>query len=145
MRHQRKEIPVPYLRANQSGIVVFALLAIVLRQPILLGGLWLVEVAGLLFGARANLFILTAKPFLKKKVAGAQTEAAELTRFNNTLAVLFLTVALLLIGLGFPVAGYTVAGVLSLVAFIATRGFCLGCVVYYQYKQYRYRRMTDHH
>ncbi|WP_425807920.1 DUF4395 domain-containing protein [Desulfitobacterium sp. Sab5] len=133
------EIPVPYLRANQTGIVAFVILAVVIQNPFIVALLWLIEVSGLLFAAKANLFIRLAKPFLTKWVAKSQTEARELTRFNNTLAVIFLTLSLILFGLGLSLAGYIVAGLLAIVAFVAICGYCLGCFLYFQYKQFRNR------
>lgn len=134
------EIPIPYLRANQTGIVAFVILAVVMQNPLTIALLWLIEVTGLLFGAKENLFIRLTKPFLTRWVAKSQTEARELTRFNNTLAVIFLTLSLVLFGLGLSLAGYIVAGLLAIVAFIAICGFCLGCFLYFQYKQLTNRK-----
>lgn len=128
------EIPIPYVRANQTGIVVVVLLAAITQQPILIAVLWAIEAAGLVFGQKANLFIKVAKPLLKRYVAKASTEARELNRFNNTLAVIFLTVAVLFFALGWTTAAFISAGVLALAALGGILGYCVGCFLYYQYK-----------
>jgi len=127
------EIPVPYLRANQTGIVAFVITAAITRQPLLILLLWVIQVVGLLFGVKANVFIQFAKPFLKKQISQALTESRELSRFNNLLAVIFLTISLVFFSLGWTIVGYIVAGMLAIAAFTAICGFCLGCFIYFQY------------
>jgi hypothetical protein len=137
-----KEIPVPYLRANQTGIVLTVVVAYLTQQPLLIGLLWIVQIAGLLFGPQANLFIIIAKPLLQKTVAEAQTEARELSRFNNALAVIFLTLSLLSFALGWKVTGYIFASMLAVAAGLAICGFCLGCVIYFQYKMIKAKKRS---
>jgi uncharacterized membrane protein YqgA involved in biofilm formation len=134
-----KEIPVPYLRANQTGIVTLVIIAAVARQPWVIAVLWVIQVLGLLFGMKANLFVQISKPFLEKAISQAKTEARELSRFNNGLAVTFLTISLLFFIGGWTLAGYIVAGILAAVAFIAICGFCLGCFLYFQLKMWKKR------
>ncbi|MWV45817.1 DUF4395 family protein [Paenibacillus sp. HJL G12] len=131
-----KEIPEPYVKANQTGIVLLVIFTAVFNQPLILLALWCIQVVGLIAGK--NLFVLLAKPFLKVK--GAHTQALELQRFNNTLAVLFLTLSLLSFLIGLPVLGYVFAAMLFLAAFAAICGYCIGCTVYFQYKQFKARR-----
>lgn len=134
------EIPIPYLRANQTGIVGFVLIAALARQPLMIVLLWIIQVLGLIFEAKANLFIQIAKPFLKKRVVQAQTESKELSRFNNKLAVIFLTISLGLFAFGWTIAGYIVAGMLDIAAFAAICGFCFGCFLYFQYNLLKNKR-----
>ncbi|MGG0170643.1 DUF4395 family protein [Paenibacillus dokdonensis] len=96
----------------------------------------MIQVIGLLTGK--NLFVLLAKPFLKVK--GAPTQAQELQRFNNMLAVIFLTLSLLSFLIQLPFLGYIFAAMLFLAAFAAICGYCIGCTVYFQYKQFKARR-----
>ncbi|MBB6675591.1 DUF4395 domain-containing protein [Cohnella nanjingensis] len=133
-----REIPMSYIKSNQAGIVLFVVLSILLSQPWLLAALWAIQVAGVLTQGRGNLFVLIAKPFLKPQ--GKETQAAELTRFNNTLAVLFLTLSLLGFAIGWSVAGYVFSAMLIAAAGAALLGYCIGCTIYYQYKQFKARR-----
>ncbi|MEK8128467.1 DUF4395 domain-containing protein [Paenibacillus filicis] len=131
-----KEIPIPLVRANQAGIVLFVVAAVLLKAPVLIAALWAVQVLGLWRGIRANVFVQLAAPFLKNRIVGAQTEARELLRFNNSIAVSLLTLSLI----GFwldrdGLTGYVLAGLVALAALIAILGFCVGCFLYYQWKR----------
>lgn len=131
------EIPIPYIKANQIGIVLFVLASFAFSEWILLA-LWLIQVVGLASGGRYNLFVRLAKPFLRTE--GRDTQAAVLTRFNNALAVLFLTLAAISFNLDWTVAGYAFASMLLAAATAALLGYCIGCTVYFQYKQLRARK-----
>ncbi|MCR8631780.1 DUF4395 domain-containing protein [Paenibacillus radicis (ex Xue et al. 2023)] len=131
-----REIPVPYVRANQAGIVLFVVLAIVLQQPVFIAAIWAIQVIGLWRGFRANLIVRLATPFLASRVAGAQTESAELLRFNNSIAVILLTISLFCFWvIHSAVAGYIAAAMVAIAALIAICGFCVGCFLYYQFKK----------
>ncbi|MNV57436.1 hypothetical protein D3C71_1497660 [compost metagenome] len=130
-----KEIPESYVKANQTGIVLFVIAASIFAQPYLLLALWLVQVIGLLTGY--NLFVILAKPFLKVDLN--KTQAVELQRFNNTLAVIFLTLSLIGFLVQIPWIGYTFAWFLFAAAFAAICGYCIGCTIYFQFKQFKAR------
>lgn len=132
------EIPMPYIKANQAGIVLFTITALLLHQPWILAALWIIQVIGLWPGKQWNLFVRLAKPFLQ--TAGRETQAVELQRFNNTLAVSFLTLSLLSFALGWTVAANLFAGLLIAAAGVALLGYCIGCTMYYWYKQILARR-----
>lgn len=134
-----KQIPMPYIKANQTGIVLVVVAALLLREPWLVAALWIVQAAGLLLGSKWNLFVRIAKPFLRISPNG-DTQAAELARFNNTLAVLFLSASVIVFALGWTIAGYVFAVMLLVAASAALLGYCIGCTVYYRYKQFRARR-----
>ncbi|MEY9095155.1 DUF4395 family protein [Paenibacillus sp. RC84] len=133
-----KEIPMSYIKANQAGIVLFAVLTFATRQPWLLGLLLAIQLAGLLL--RWNLFVQAAKPFLR---TDGETQAAELQRFNNVLAVLFLLLSVLSFSVGWTAAGYIFAGMLLAAAGTALLGYCIGCTVYFQYKQLLARKRLN--
>ncbi|ADJ26877.1 conserved hypothetical protein [Dehalogenimonas lykanthroporepellens BL-DC-9] len=133
------EIPSVLLKANQAGIILFVALAAVTGSPVFIGLVLAVELGGLIWGIRGNLFIRAARPFLTKRLAASRTESRELARFNNTLAVLFLGLASGFFLAGLPLAGYIVAGVLAVVVTAALAGYCLGCVLYYRFKMLKSR------
>jgi hypothetical protein len=128
------EVPMRYVKANQTGIVLFVI-ASMLISPWILLALWLIEIVGLLTGGRLNLFVRIAKLFLPRKPG--ETQAAELTRFNNALAVVFLTLSLAALAIGWIIACYVFAVMLLLAAGVALLGYCIGCTIYFQYKQLR--------
>jgi hypothetical protein len=135
-----KDVPIPYVKANQTGIVICIIAALALNQPWLIAALWVIQTAGLLTGGRWNLFVRAAAPFLN--TAGRETQAAELQRFNNTLAVIFLTLSTVFLALGWTVAYFVFAAMLLIAAGAALLGKCIGCIIYYQYKQAIARRRT---
>jgi hypothetical protein len=127
------EVPMPYVRANQIGIVVFILLSTLFQMPFFLVLLWVIQISGSIFGS--NLFIQLAKSFVK--VEGKETQARELQRFNITLGILFITISLLCFANHWVFAGYLFSWILGIVAIAALSGYCLGCTMYYQFKRIR--------
>jgi uncharacterized membrane protein YagU involved in acid resistance len=138
-----KEIPMAYVKANQTGIVLFILLSFIFRQPYILAALWIIQALGLVFGLKANLFVAAARPLLD--VQGKETQAAELTRFNNRLGMIFLTLSLISFLFGFSILGYIFAAMFFLAAFVALCGYCIGCTMYFQYKMFKARRTRKSH
>jgi len=130
-----REVPMRYVKANQIGIVATVILALSLNRPWILAALWVIQLAGLLTEGKLNLFVAIAKKVLKSK--GEETQAVELQRFNNTLAVLFLSLSLASFGFGWSIAGYAFAAMLLLAAGAAVLGYCVGCTVYFWIKQIR--------
>ncbi|MGF7030725.1 hypothetical protein J2T17_001630 [Paenibacillus mucilaginosus] len=133
-----KDIPIPYVRANQAGMVLFVLLAVVFQLPVLIVALWAIQVLGLWQGVRANLIVQLAAPLLRQRIAGAPTESPELQRFNNSIVVGLLTLSLISFWIS-PGGwiGYLFAGMVALAALAAICGFCVGCFLYYQLKRQR--------
>ncbi|MDF2837620.1 MAG: hypothetical protein K0Q63_3260 [Paenibacillus sp.] len=138
-----KEVPIPYVRSNQAGIVL-SLAAFFITQSVwIIAALFVIQVLGLVFGAKANLFVRIARPFLGGLVSRSGTEALELQRFNNSLAVLFLTLSLASLLLGFGTAGNVFAAMMGAAALAALLGYCIGCTIYFQYKQFRAKRLRQ--
>lgn len=138
------EVPMRYVKANQTGIVIFVLLSFFINPLLFLSALWIIQAAGLASGGKLNLFVQVAKLILKNK--GTEMQAAELQRFNNSLAVLFLTLSILSLALGWQIAGYAFSVMLLIAASAALLGYCIGCTVYFWYKQIRAgRRIGQFH
>ncbi|NOU98981.1 DUF4395 domain-containing protein [Paenibacillus planticolens] len=131
-----REVPISFVKANQTGIVVFVLLALAFQWAWLVGILWVIQVLGLVGGAKWNVFVVAFKKIFSYKVTTAETQAQELTRFNNALAVLFLSISLAAFAIGWAFVGYLFAGFLLLAAGAALLGYCVGCTIYFQYKQF---------
>ncbi|OMF40280.1 DUF4395 domain-containing protein [Paenibacillus sp. BGI2013] len=130
-----REVPMRYVKANQVGIVLFVLLSFVFNPIVVLGALWSIQVVGLASSGKLNLFVQIGKAVLTGK--GTETQAVELQRFNNILAVLFLSLALISFSLGWVAAGYAFSVMLLAAASAALLGYCVGCTVYFWYKQLR--------
>lgn len=130
-----REMPMRYVKANQVGIVLFVLLSFVFNPLVVLGLLWTIQVVGLASSGKLNLFVQIGKAVLTGK--GTETQAVELQRFNNILAVLFLSLAFISFSLGWVGAGYVFSVMLLAAASAALLGYCVGCTVYFWYKQLR--------
>ncbi|WP_145326203.1 DUF4395 domain-containing protein [Paenibacillus xylanexedens] len=130
-----REVPMRYVKANQVGIVLFVLLSFVFNPIVVLGALWSIQVVGLASSGKLNLFVQIGKAVLTGE--GTETQAVELQRFNNVLAVLFLSLALISFSLGWVAAGYVFSVMLLAAASAALLGYCVGCTVYFWYKQLR--------
>ncbi|MNC19016.1 hypothetical protein D3C75_669390 [compost metagenome] len=135
-----KEIPIEYVKANQTGIVLSVIAFLVSGQLWIIAALWLIQVIGLSTGGRWNLFAALGRQFLTPK--GKETQAAELLRFNNSLAVAFLSLSLASLLLGWTTAGYVFAVMLLGAAGAALLGYCVGCTLYFWVKQIRAGRLT---
>jgi hypothetical protein len=135
-----KEIPIEYVKANQTGIVLSVIAFLVSGQPWIIAALWLIQVIGLFTGGRWNLFAALGRRFLTPK--GKETQAAELLRFNNSLAVAFLSLSLVSLLLGWTTTGYVFAVMLLGAAGAALLGYCVGCTLYFWVKQIRAGRLT---
>jgi len=136
-----KEIPLLLIKSNQAGTVLFVLAGILLQQPYLIHVLFLVQLSGLAFGAKANLFIrLGQLAFSKERLRAGERQAAELARFNQSIAVPLLAAASASLIAGWTAAGYVFAGMVALAAAVAIAGYCIGCTLYYQYKRLKHLR-----
>jgi len=129
-----KEIPFPLVKSNQVGIVIVAIISIIFQYEWFIAALWVVQVLGLLFGLRLNLFVSIARPFLQ--LEGKETQSAELARFNNALAVTFLSLALIFFAISQEIVAYVFVGMLAGAALLALLGYCIGCTIYYQIKRF---------
>lgn len=130
-----KEIPMRLIKSNQVGIVLFVVLAILLQQPLFIYALLIIQLVPLLFTSKYNLFIWVGRLIFKKSLPGKETQAVELARFNQTIAVLLLAASSLFFILGWYLAAYIAAGFVAIAATVAILGYCIGCTLYFQYKQ----------
>jgi hypothetical protein len=135
----RDEIPMHFIRANQSGILIFIIAAVVINQPLLLGIPLLVQVISRTYGIKNNWFVRLLAPLFPQS---SKTEARELLRFNNLLAILFLVGGLVFFVIGVEVVAYIFVAMLTIAVVLALSGFCLGCFMYFQWKQFRARHST---
>lgn len=133
-------IPRPLVRTNQTFIVLSIILAVVsnfywiLLLPILAG------LSGILF--ERNFVILIAKPFLKRKASEYILEDKSDLRFNQIIATSLLSASLIASLTHHPILAIVFAAFVFLAASIALSGFCVGCWIHFQLRQYQYRRQV---
>jgi uncharacterized membrane protein len=131
-------IPVPFVRANQWLIVSTVLVSLLFSQPWILAIPLLVGIFSLTTGKNPAFWL--ARPFLSKPLGQYPTEDPDQQRFNQWISVIFLAVSLIAFSLGWTTVGIVFAAMVSLAAFIAILGFCIGCFIRYHYLQWKHRR-----
>jgi uncharacterized membrane protein len=135
-----KSIPKPLVTVNQWFLlltVVFSLatgIYLLLLLPLISG------LTGLLIGH--NPVLIVAKKFLTKPVSSYIQEDHAQLQFNQTIAVSCLALSLVGFYTGFPAIGYAFSIMVALASGVALLGFCVGCLIRFQWQQYQYRRKT---
>ncbi|PFN99663.1 hypothetical protein COJ85_19300 [Bacillus sp. AFS076308] len=133
-----RSIPRPLVKTNQWVIVLSVVLTWVsgiewlLLIPLLSG------LSGLLFGF--NPIMQLAKQFLKKDPKAYIPEDWEQQQFNQKIAVSCLAIGFISFWAGWNTLGYIFTILVAVAAFVAILGFCIGCFIHYQWRQYKYRR-----
>ncbi|MEX1028829.1 MAG: DUF4395 domain-containing protein [Paenibacillaceae bacterium] len=131
------DIPMHWVRANQIGILLCIIVSLITGQPWVLAIPLTVQLIARYFGVRYNLFIRLISGLLP---ASSKTESRELLRFNNLLAILFLLGYFISSAFQATILAYVFLGMLTIAVVLALSGFCLGCFMYYQWKQFWIRR-----
>jgi len=138
-----KEIPMPLIKANQLGMVMLVVLSYLpldygFRSHLFVYAAFLIQLIAWFAGPRWNLFMGIARLFLGRgRLERSEKQAAELARFNQTIAVSLLGLASVFHAFGLTVAGHVFAGMVALAAFVAVLGYCVGCTIYYQYRKWK--------
>lgn len=138
MAENIRSIPRPLVRTNQSVIVISVLLTWISGIEWLLLIPFISGLSGLLFGF--NPIMQFAKLFLRKDLKSYVPEDWEQQQFNNKIAVSCLGIGFISFLLGWNSLGYAFTIIVAVAAFVAILGFCVGCFIYFQWKQYKYRR-----
>nr|WP_283154289.1 DUF4395 domain-containing protein [Pseudalkalibacillus hwajinpoensis] len=131
-------IPRPLVRLNQSFIFIFATSFVFLYHWLFLIIPLIVGIMGLLMNF--NPVMKAGKLFLKKPVNQYIPEDKDQQQFNQKIAVTLLSVSLIAYYLNVNWLAITSATMVALASLIAILGFCIGCFVRFQWKQYQYRR-----
>jgi hypothetical protein len=132
-------IPQAIVRLNRLTIVLGVVAAYVLHEPAITTALFLIVALAAIFGHRASLIYRIGMPVLRPDESRDDGEDPRLMRFNNALAAIMLGAAQIAFVLGVPVAGWILAGLTALAAFVALCGFCVGCFLFFQFKLNRAR------
>lgn len=131
-------IPRPLVRVNQWTILLSVIFTWVTGQAWILLIPLLANLGGFAFGY--NPIMRFAKLFLKKDPKSYIPEDAQQQRFNSSIALICLAGGLIGFAVGWTVVGYVFTIMVALASFIAILGFCIGCFIHFQMKQYQYRR-----
>jgi len=131
-------IPRPLVRLNQWTI----LLSVIFTW--ITGIVWILAIplAANLLGVLCNYnpIISSGKLFLKKAPSAYIPEDAQQQKFNASIASFCLTGGLLSYLLNWHVVGHIFTVMVAIASSIAIAGFCIGCFLHFQLKQWQYRR-----
>jgi hypothetical protein len=139
---QAKGIPNIWIKTNQALIAALTLVSLLTQNWWLLTLVFFVQVIAYRFGIQYNLFIRLTKVFWQNRLDVNDVQAYELARFNQTLAVIMLFAASISGAAGFPIGAYIFGGMVTAAATAAVLGYCIGCTIYFQYKQFKARRSS---
>lgn len=118
-------------RTLQSFVAVFTLVALATGFWPLVAVMAVQLVAGLVFGRTACLPCRLWFDVLQPRFGEGRIEDSRPPRFANILGATFLSVATVAFLAGAPLVGWVLAGIVALLATLAsTTGFCVGCVFY---------------
>jgi Domain of unknown function (DUF4395) len=118
-------------RFNQATVGLVSLVAVAGGWWWLLAVLALQLAVGLVFGRRFCLPCLVYFELVQPRFGEGPLEDARPPRFANMVGVAFLTAASLAYGLGAPLVGAILGGLVAALALLAaTTGFCAGCEAY---------------
>lgn len=115
-----RSIPRPVVRANQIVIFATSVLTIVTGQALLL---LIPLIANLLGLVGFNPIMRIAALCLRKRKSSYIPEDVDQQRFNSYIAI-----------------GYAFSAMVAIASGIALCGFCIGCFLHFQLKQWQYRR-----
>ena len=131
-------VPKPLVTLNQWFIFISVLIALLTSIHVILLFPLLTGLIGLLFNK--NPIMLLGKRLLNNPSESYLQEEVTQVKFNQTIAVACLTFSLIGFTFGLPVIGFIFAIMVAAAALIANFGFCIGCFIRYQWKQYQYKR-----
>ena len=131
-------IPRPLVRTNQWTIFLSVVLTWLTGQYWILVIPLIANLLGCTIGF--NPIIRGAKYFLRKNPKEYILEDAGQQRFNASIATICLAGGLIGFIAGWEVVGYVFTVIVALASFIAILGFCVGCFIQFQVRQYVYRR-----
>ena len=139
-------IPHPIVTLNRAMLLGGIALAFLTQQPWITTLLLVILIAAVLFGPQGSLPFQVGSRLLAGRVRDAiargDVEDRRLMRFNNSIAIVLLTLAQLAFLLGATVVGWVLCGMVALAATVALAGFCVGCFLYYRLRLAQYRWAT---
>jgi FtsH-binding integral membrane protein len=133
-----RSIPRPLVKTNQSVIVLSVLLTWVSGQEWFLLIPLIAGLIGIFFGN--NPIMQIGKRFLRKDPSTYIPEDFDQQQFNQKIAVFCLGMGFSSFLLGWTTLGYVFTILVAVAALAAILGFCVGCFIHFQWKQYQYRR-----
>ncbi len=141
------DIPLPIVSFSRWVYVVTLVTAFALQQPIITSALLLVVTLGIVGGARWNVLNRLGRIIFGKRIAAnpaVPLEDARLIRFNNLIVIGLLVSAQIAFWITrTPIIGWVFVGFIIAASVAALAGYCVGCVLYYQFKLHKYKFLGE--
>lgn len=131
-------IPRPLVRVNQWTIFLSAILTWITGDAWILLIPLIANLLGFAFGF--NPIMRLAKLFLTKGPKSYIPEDAVQQRFNSSIATFCLAGGFLSFVIGWDIVAYIFTVMVAVASIVAILGFCVGCFIHFQAKQFIYRR-----
>lgn len=131
-------IPRPLVRVNQWTIFSSVLLTWFTGQYWILAIPLAANLLGIFTGF--NPIMRFAKLFLKKGISAYIPEDVQQQKFNATIACICLAGGMLGYATNQLIIAYSFTIMVAVASLIALLGFCVGCFIHFQWKQFQYRR-----
>lgn len=135
-------IPRPLVRFNQWIILLSTIATWIFQQPMILLIPLVANLMGLLFNF--NPFMKFARLFLKKKPSEYIPEDVVQQKFNSCIAITCLLLGFVGFELDKSIMGYIFTIMVAAASGIAILGFCIGCFIFFQLNQLRYKIKKSH-
>ena len=135
---QVQSIPRPLVRTNQWTIFLSVIFTWVTGEAWILTIPLVANITGLLFNF--NPIMKFASLFLIKKGKQYIPEDVTQQKFNSCIAIFCLAIGFISFVVGWTIVGYIFTIMVAVASFIAILGFCIGCFIFFQLKQFKYRR-----
>ncbi len=131
-------IPRPLVRTNQWTIFLSVILTWTIGEAWILAVPLVANLMGVLFNY--NPIMRTARLFLIKEGKKYIPEDVTQQKFNACIAIFCLAGGLISYLAGWTIVGFGFTILVVVASFIAILGFCIGCFIFFQLKQFQYRR-----
>jgi len=135
---QVQSIPRPLVRTNQWTIFLSVIFTWVTGEAWILTIPLVANIMGLLFNF--NPIMKFARLFLIKQGNQYIPEDVTQQKFNSCIAIFCLAIGFISFVVGWTIVGYIFTIMVAVASFIAILGFCIGCFIFFQLKQFKYRR-----
>lgn len=133
-----QDIPVPIVNFGRWVNLIFLLAGIITREPWIVTLLFVLLLPGFILGGKWNFINRIGKKLLVSKLKGTLYEDKKLIRFNNFLLMIMLFMMQIAFLAGSALTGWAISLLAIAANGLALAGYCVGCVIYYKFRLYRY-------
>lgn len=139
-----EDVPVPIVNFSRWIYTLVLSAALLTQQPLLTTVILLLVLPSVFRLSHLNLIGIIGKQLFASSLPTAEREDYRLIRFNNAIAFSLLLVANVAFLIGLPLTGWVFIAMIIVASGLALAGFCIGCVLYYRFKLYKYKFLGEH-